>query len=144
LEGVIGVSIEVKSKLSLGDPYRSIKKVVPMKTEEPVDIEHKKGEVWLVDFWATWCGYCHAPIKHNADMVSRRGAEWGSKVRFVCISKDKTKEPVKGFIWLKKLEALEHYMIDKSDCGTVYEVKGIPHVILIDKEGKIAFSGHPS
>ena len=35
-------------------------------------------------------------------------------------------------------------MIDKSDCSTVYEVRGIPHVILIDKEGKIAFSGHPS
>ena len=77
-------------------------------------------------------------------MVSRRGAEWGSNVRFVCISKDQDKEPVNGFIKAKKLEALEHYMIDKSDCNTDYEIRGIPHVMLIDKEGKIAFRGHPS
>ena len=21
-------------------------------------LEHKKGEVWLIDFWATWCPPC--------------------------------------------------------------------------------------
>jgi len=35
-------------------------------------------------------------------------------------------------------------MRDKSDCSDVYEVRGIPHVMLIDKKGKIAFKGHPA
>ena len=41
LEGIVGVSIEVKAKIGPGDPYRTIEKVVPIKTEEPIDIEHK-------------------------------------------------------------------------------------------------------
>ena len=69
LEGISGIRIGVNAKLGPGDPYRTIEKVVPLKGEEPMDILHKEGEVWLIDFWATWCGYCHAPMSHNADMV---------------------------------------------------------------------------
>jgi len=39
---------------------------------------------------------------------------------------------------------VEHYHRHESDCSKVYGVQGVPHVMLIDAEGKIAFKGHPA
>ena len=40
-------------------------------------------------------------------------------------------------------EKVEHYHRASSDCSTQYAVNGVPHVILVDTKGKIAFKGHP-
>ena len=37
-----------------------------------------------------------------------------------------------------------HYWKAQSDYSDVYGIKGIPHILLIDKSGKIVFKGHPS
>jgi len=39
---------------------------------------------------------------------------------------------------------VEHYHKHESDCSEVYGITGIPHVIIIDTNGKIAFKGHPA
>ena len=33
----------------------------------------KKGEVLLIDFWATWCPPCQAPMGHNQEMLVKYG-----------------------------------------------------------------------
>jgi thiol-disulfide isomerase/thioredoxin len=144
LEGIKGCKINVSAKLGPGDPYKAITKVTPLKEEESVDLDHKDGQVWLIDFWATWCGPCQTPMTHNQEMLTKRSAEWGENVRFLGISIDQTKEPVVKRVEDKGWTSIEHYMRDKSDCSDVYEVRGIPHVMLIDKKGKIAFKGHPA
>jgi len=52
------VGISVKIDLGAGSRYESIKNVAPLNEETAVNLEHKQGEVWLVDFWATWCPPC--------------------------------------------------------------------------------------
>jgi len=32
---------------------------------ELVSVEHKPGQVILLDFWATWCPPCQGPMAHN-------------------------------------------------------------------------------
>ena len=58
LEGITGCEVSVTAKLGAGDPYSTIPDVMPIKGEEKINLEHKEGEVWLVDFWATWCPPC--------------------------------------------------------------------------------------
>lgn len=41
-------------------------------------------------------------------------------------------------------ERVEHFVKGGSDCDDVYGVQGVPHCVLIDKEGVIQFVGHPS
>lgn len=65
VEGVAGVSIKVGVQLGPGCQYDPIKDIVPIAGGEPLTLNHTKGEVWLIDFWATWCPPCQKPMQHN-------------------------------------------------------------------------------
>jgi thiol-disulfide isomerase/thioredoxin len=143
-EGISGCNIEITSKVGAGDPYSTITDIMPIKGEEKVSLEHKEGEVWLVDFWATWCPPCQRPMAHNQEMLEKRGADWGGKVRIIGISIDQTKEVVVSHCEEKKWMSIEHYHRHESKCSNTYGVKGVPHVMLVDTKGNIAFMGHPA
>jgi len=47
----------------------------------PVDTL-EKGKVYVVEFWATWCGPCKMSIPHLTEMAHK----YGDKVTFVGVS----------------------------------------------------------
>jgi len=144
MEDIKDVKFDVKVNLGAGCPYKPIQNVVPIKGGEPMTLEHTEGEVWLIDFWATWCPPCQAPMQHNEDMLAKNGAKWGEKVKIVCVSIDQTAEAVVKHVEAKGWERPHHYHRAKSDCSQVYSVNGVPCVMLIDTKGKIVFKGHPA
>jgi len=83
-------------------------------------------------------------MQHNVDMLAKRGEDWKDKARIIGISIDQGKEAVNTHVATKKWESVEHFFRGESDCSKVYSVNGVPHIMLIDKEGKIAFKGHPA
>jgi len=143
IEGIEGCKVNVTSKLGVGDPYTTITGVMPIKGEEIINLEHQEGEVWLVDFWATWCGPCQKPMAHNQEMLEKRAADWGSNVRIIGISIDETKDAVVKHCEEKKWMSVEHYHKDKSTYKNDYNIRGVPTCMLIDTKGNIAFKGHP-
>ena len=95
---------------------------MPIKGEDTINLEHKEGEVWLVDFWATWCPPCQKPMAHNQEMLEKRAADWGSNVRIIGISIDQTKDIVVKHCEEKKWMSIEHYHRHESNCSDVYSV----------------------
>lgn len=139
-----GCSVQVGVQLGAGCKYETITGVEDVFKGGKCDLEHKEGEVWLLDFWATWCPPCQAPMAHNQKMLEEHGSKWGDKLRIIGLSIDSGAEVIKNHVNDKKWNSVEHYWRSGSSCSDVYGVRGVPHVMLIDKEGTIVYKGHPA
>ena len=89
LKGVAESSYEIEIDCKpIGEPMTPIKNVKNIRTGEDISINHNPGQVILIDFWATWCPPCQAPMAHNQEMLEHHGERWGDKVRIIGISID--------------------------------------------------------
>jgi len=104
-----------------------------------VSLESLKGNVVLLGFWATWCGPCVGAIAHLNELAEHFEDD---DVRFISIS-DESAEKVEPFLKRKTMKSWVALDTDKSMFDG-YEVRGIPHTVLIDREGNIAAYTYPT
>ena len=118
----------------------------------PVKLSDFRGKIVLVDFWATWCGPCKVTMPHM-EKLHKKLASQGLVVLGVCVWDDRSAFDA----WQRTPEVPTSYAkvfdpVAKSDRAKPYEqrgdiatrlfrVSGIPTFYLIDKDGKVAFSG---
>lgn len=77
-------------------------------------------------------------------MLDHHEKEWAGKVRIIGVSIDQTVEAVVKHVKAKGWEKVEHFHKAGSSADEDYGVQGVPHVVLIDTHGKIAYAGHPA
>lgn len=128
----------------LGDPAQALK-VSEWAQKGPVDLEAGKGKtVFVVEFWATWCGPCKKSIPHLTEL-QKKYAEKG--VVFVGISQEKA-DVVKPFV-AEMGDQMDYAVAVDAEGATSkaymdpFEVNSIPHAFVIDKQGAIVWHGHP-
>jgi peroxiredoxin len=96
-----------------------------------------RGKIVLLDFWASWCGPCR---KENPNVVRLYDKYEKSGFTVMSVSLDKDRAAWKAAIekdnlkWPNHVSDLQQW---SSKAGQLYQVKGIPFTVLIDKEGKI-------
>ena len=146
-----GFEIKIKKEVKPGDDYITITDVEKASVKDgesdsnaKVSIEHTKGEVLLIDFWATWCPPCQAPMQHNQKMLEENEGWKDKGIRIIGLSIDQDKSKLLDHVKSKKWVDVEHFFRSGSKASEVYSVSGVPHVMLIDTNGKIAFKGHPA
>lgn len=102
-----------------------------------VTLEDLRGQYVYIDVWATTCGPC---LKQMPFLKEIKKEFKGENISFICISVDKQKDKEK---WKKMVakKAVGGIQLLAGDQGgqfkTDYLIKGIPHFILLDKDGKI-------
>lgn len=110
---------------------------LPATMSQPVTLASLRGRVVLIDFWATWCGPCVASIPHLIELHGK----YADQGLVIVGHTDGSSTNLEGFIAAKKIP----YLISVGpDIGDAYGVSGIPHVFVVDPEGKVAWEGHPA
>lgn len=95
-----------------------------------------KGKFVVIDFWATWCRPCRKAIPE----LNAIHEKFGDKVVVIGIS-DETEEAVLNMKdpVIKYTSAID----PQGRMKKVVEVKGVPHVMVIDPEGIVRWEGYP-
>jgi thiol-disulfide isomerase/thioredoxin len=117
---------------------------------EPVT-EFKKDHVYVVEFWATWCGPCIKNIPHLSEL-QKKYADKNLTIIGVSIDSDGEKV-VKEFVTEmdKKMEYTVALDKIEKDSGLTSEAwmsasmqNGIPTAYIVNQAGQIAWIGYPA
>ena len=100
---------------------------------EALSLEQYRGQVVLLDFWATWCPPCIAEIPNVKKTYEKYKDQ---KFQIVGISLDRSREPLEAYIEKENLTWL-HYWDNIGKVSNLYKVQAIPSTFLIDGEGII-------
>lgn len=95
-----------------------------------------KGKYVIIDFWASWCGPCRNEMP-NVVEAYKKYKDKGLEIVGVSLDSEKDK-------WIQGIEDLNMTWPQMSDISgwetdavKLYAIQGIPHTVLLDKEGKI-------
>lgn len=135
------------SALGVGDPAPAITVAKWVKGEPVKELE--KGKVYVVEFWATWCGPCRTSIPHLTEL-----AHANKDVTFIGVSVwEQDDSAVEPFV-TEMGEKMDYRVAtdDKTSVAkgamaenwmTAAKQNGIPAAFIINKDQQIAWIGHP-
>lgn len=138
--------IKQKVKIALGirqDPAALIGRAAP-KIRLPVYDSDKTfgpvpGKVYIVDFWATWCGPCEE-VRRALEDFKQNGKNSGVEVIGITTEDAAT---IRAFYLGKKPPYT--ILIDATNDVTMsFNVQGYPTLAVIDRKGVVRFAGFAS
>jgi thiol-disulfide isomerase/thioredoxin len=132
--------------LGVGDKAPPLKIAEWVKGEPIKDFE--PGRVYAIEFWATWCGPCIAGIPHLA-AVQEKFKEHADLISVTREDPSNTLEMVREFVAQRDEEMAYRVAFDEVDVTwrsymDAAEQTGIPCAFIIDKQGRVAWIGHPA
>ena len=94
-----------------------------------------RGEVVMINFWATWCGPCRDEMP-KLDQLYRQYQKTGFAVLGVNIDDNS----VNARSMAKKLGVTFPVLFDKDkQVSKLYKVDAMPSTVLIDRDGKLRY-----
>jgi thiol-disulfide isomerase/thioredoxin len=127
--------MKANQPLSPGSEAKEI--ALPNPDGEIMKLSDYRGKYVLIDFWASWCGFCR---KENPNVVElyKKYKEEGFQVYSVSLDKDKARWvsaiEQDNLIWDGHVSDLKFW---SSEAARDYNVSSIPFTVLVDPEGKI-------
>lgn len=122
------------NKLKTGYTVNEAPKTEADKLFEAI-IQKYRGNVILVDFWATWCGPCMSAMEEIKPLKEELA---GKNVFFVYITNQTSPENT----WKNKIPDIkgEHYRVTPDEWNYLHNkfgIRGIPFYVIVDKNGSI-------
>lgn len=105
----------------------------------PVNLDTYIGKgPMLVEFWATWCSSC---MKLEPTLVAAH-KKYGKKVQFLSVAVSANQSLARVRMHTAK-HGLKHQVLydNTGDAVEAYEVPGTSYIVVIDKQGKVVYTG---
>jgi thiol-disulfide isomerase/thioredoxin len=106
-----------------------------------VSIKHEAGKILMIDFWATWCGYCQEPMQENVDLMNKNQELKSKGLSIVGLSCDEDTGKWINHVHEKKWNTIPQYV--KAGVREQVGIRGIPCIVIIDSSGLVIYFGHP-
>ncbi|MRX68712.1 Peroxiredoxin [Flavobacterium resistens] len=122
-----------QSKVGSNAPSFSLKDI----DNKTISLSDYKGKKYiLIDFWASWCAPCREELPYVKELYKKYKQQG---LEIISITKDEKSDLWKNAIAKEKIESWKHISIleNQSTIDKDYFVNGIPHKVLIDRNGMI-------
>ena len=121
------------SELAPGEPGPAF--ALGSQAGRAVDLKDLKGQVVLINFWATWCGPCRQEMPVLEQMYRRYKA-----MGFTLLGVNVEPDSSNAAGWLKATPVSFPILFDTdSKVSKLYDVAGMPSTVILDRKGNVRF-----
>jgi thiol-disulfide isomerase/thioredoxin len=100
-----------------------------------VDLSQFKGQVVMINFWATWCGPCRQEMPLLEDIYKKY-----KPMGFTMLAVNVEPDSKAAEAWLGKLSKPVSFPVafdTESKVSKMYKVAGMPSTVFVDRKGNI-------
>jgi peroxiredoxin len=98
-------------------------------------LQEQRGQVVMVNFWATWCGPCRIEMPHLARLYEKYRAS-GFQLLGINIDED----PHQAAAVATKLGVRFPVLLDtEKKVSKLYDLSTMPSTVLIDRDGRVRY-----
>jgi len=106
-----------------------------------ISIAHEPGQVHVVLFWSPWVTKSQQMLSAAQKLMYKNRSKWNDKVKISAISIKTSHEIVPQLIEGKRWYLIDHYYREDSKCFERYGISSVPLIVLVNKDGIVAFKG---
>ena len=100
---------------------------------KPVSLDQYKGQVVMINFWASWCG----PCREEMPILEKLHAKY-KPMGFTMIGVNVEPDSAEAAKWLKATPVTFPILFDtKSEVSKLYSVQSMPSTVIIDRKGNL-------
>ena len=140
--GILGLIFSVFAATSLassglaGQPAPDF--ALKSSTGENLRLSEHRGEVVMVNFWATWCGPCRQEMPLLDELYQRY-----ERVGFTLLGVNIDDDSRKAMTMVSELGVNFPVLFDSTkEVSKLYEVGAMPVTVLVDREGNVRHVHH--
>jgi len=107
-------------------------------TGENLRLSEYRGDVVMINFWATWCGPCRQEMPLLDELYSRY-----QRVGFNLLGVNIDDDSNRAMNMIEELGVNFPVLFDaRKEVSKLYEVEAMPVTVIVDREGTVRFIHH--